>query len=144
MNHKHQHGFTLIEIIIVVALISLIVSLGYPSYAWHVKRAKITEATSHLGELQLLSSQHYQDEHSYIKADGTCAVAAPANKHFNFACSGAAHSFTWTASNKANVGLGLSGDFQFTIDHHGTKTTTSFDGSVLSKNCWILSPSTSC
>ena len=138
MSHKISTGFTLIEIIIVVALISLIVSLGYPSYTEHVRRAKITEATANLGELHLLSTQYYQDERTYLNTDGGCAITAPGNKNFTFSCTATQQNYTWTAKNKASSGLGSAADYEFAIDQDGNKSTAQFAGSTVDKNCWIL------
>jgi type IV pilus assembly protein PilA len=47
LNHeKHTRGFTLIELMIVIAVIAIILALAIPTYASYVVRAKISEALS--------------------------------------------------------------------------------------------------
>lgn len=144
MSHKINKGLTLIELIIAIAILSLIVSLGYPSYAHHVQRAKITDATTMLSELQLRSAQQFQDDHTYINADNQCVVAAPSNEYFTFTCTATASAYLWTIQSKAGSGLGSANDYVFSIDHNGNKTTNRFSGTAVSKNCWILKLSANC
>ena len=144
MNHRTAAGFTLIEILIAVAIISLIVSLGYPSYAYHVKRAKIAEATTSLSELHLRSAHQFQDGRTYIKADNSCIVNAPSNDYFSFHCTATDDTYTWTAKSKADAGLGAQNDYAYSIDHNGNKRTQRFSGTEVSKTCWILKQSTIC
>lgn len=144
MNHKKPSGFTLIEILIAIAIVSLIVSLGYPSYEHHVKRAKITEATTVLSELHLLSTQQFQDDRTYIKADNSCVVNAPNTDYFTFHCTATTDTYAWIAKNKANSGLGNQNDYAFSIDHLGNKSTQRFSGNTVSQACWILKKSTTC
>lgn len=49
-------GFTLIELVIVLAIIGLVASIAYPSYASHVLRARRVE-----GQLALFEVMHRQE-----------------------------------------------------------------------------------
>ena len=48
---KSARGMTLIELMIVVAILGIIVAIGYPSYQDHIKKARRTEGMGELLEL---------------------------------------------------------------------------------------------
>jgi type IV pilus assembly protein PilE len=48
---KKTGGFTLIELMIVLAVLSIIVAIGYPSYQEHVKKSRRAEGMGQLLEL---------------------------------------------------------------------------------------------
>lgn len=51
MSIKKNQGFTLIELMIVVAIVAIIAAIAYPSYQQYVKRTKRIEVQSYLMEL---------------------------------------------------------------------------------------------
>jgi len=46
--NKQQNGFTLIELMIAVAIVGILTSVGYPSYQKHIQKAKRSEAQAAL------------------------------------------------------------------------------------------------
>lgn len=62
---KRQLGFTLIEIMIVIALIAIISAISLPSYQSYIRKAKIKEAQSNLIGLSLSVESNYQRQLSY-------------------------------------------------------------------------------
>ena len=48
---KTARGMTLIELIIVVAILGIIAAIGYPSYLEHVKKTRRAECMGELLEL---------------------------------------------------------------------------------------------
>ena len=56
-----QKGFTLIELMIVVAIIGILASIAIPQYSDYVKRGKAAEATSNLATLRIKMEQCFQD-----------------------------------------------------------------------------------
>ena len=68
--HK-AHGFTLIELMVTVAIVAILGSIALPAYNQYVQRGKITEATSSLSELRLRAEKFFADNRTYLNAGGT-------------------------------------------------------------------------
>ena len=45
------HGFTLIEVILVLAILGVVVAFGFPIYHGYIQPARLMEATAQLGQL---------------------------------------------------------------------------------------------
>ncbi len=79
MNKK---GFTLIELIIVVAIIGILAAIAIPAYLGQQKRAARTEAYSNLANLRLLEEQFFAENGRYtadLGVDGNTAAIRDAN-----------------------------------------------------------------
>jgi len=62
---KKTAGFTLIEIIITLAVAGILVSLAYPAYTDSVRKSRRTDAMTTLIELQMLQEKHRSTNISY-------------------------------------------------------------------------------
>lgn len=67
---KSSAGFTLIEVMIVVAIIGILAAIAYPSYQEHVRKAKRADAQTALMELSQFMERHYTSNGRYLKSDG--------------------------------------------------------------------------
>lgn len=133
-----QAGFTLIELMIVVAIIGIISSIALPSYKNYVKRGKIAEATSILADLRIKMEQHFQDNRTYV--GGQCS---PVNgdKYFSYDCSVAPSATAYTLRAQGITTEGMSG-FEYTVNQDNLKTSK-YDGTAAT-GCWLTSKSGSC
>ncbi len=133
-------GFTLIELLIILTIIGILASIAIPAYNNYTQRSKLAEGMTSLSNLRLQMEQYYQDNRSYATAGATtCAIAAPAGNDFNFSCTApTTTSYVWTATS-AGASLGA-GQFVYTIDQDGNRTTTKFNGTVSTSTCWEIRP----
>lgn len=137
MRHDHSavavRGFTLVELIIVVAIIGILASIAVPQYTNYIRTSKMAEAKSNLLQIQTLMEQQYQDYRTYVTApadpDTTAKVmsALPgwkpgtvASLHFEYSISGETAS-TYSAIAVGKTSAGLSG-VTFSINQDNIKT----------------------
>jgi len=74
-----RNGFTLIELMVVVAIIGILASIAIPAYQNYTIRAQATEAFSLASELKG-PIQEYRKEHGTFPADNAAAGVPPADK----------------------------------------------------------------
>jgi len=131
-------GFTLIEVMITVAVIAIIAAVALPSYIDYATRGKLVEAKTNLSDMRTRLEQYFLDNRAYPNACIAYASGAPpAGKIYlpasikNFAITCALTDTTYTV---AATGLG----FVFTIDQTNAKQTTTVpSGWNTSTVCWV-------
>lgn len=64
---RRKNGFSLVEIMIVVAIIALLVAIGFPAYKIFVRKAKTAEAVSHLNMIRLLQESYRVENDTYLQ-----------------------------------------------------------------------------
>ncbi|MBI5195222.1 MAG: prepilin-type N-terminal cleavage/methylation domain-containing protein [Nitrospirae bacterium] len=70
----NKKGFTLTELIIVVAIIGILAAIAVPSYLGQQKRAARAEAYTNLESLRLLEEQFMAENSAYTASVGTCSA----------------------------------------------------------------------
>jgi prepilin-type N-terminal cleavage/methylation domain-containing protein len=71
MNRK---GFTLVELLTVVAILGILAMIAIPGYIGYHKRAQRNEAYSNLQNLRLLEEQYFAENNTYILGANTNAL----------------------------------------------------------------------
>ena len=139
---QRLRGFTLIEVMIVVAIVAILGSIALPSYRDYLTRGKFPEATSQLASAQVRMEQWFQDTRTYVGAP-VCAAGALTSQHFTFACNiTSATAYVITAT-----GTGSMNGFAFTIDQGGSKATSAVPtgwSQHSPNNCWIARKGGTC
>ena len=130
-----NRGFTLIELMIVVAIMGILATIAVPLYTDYVMRSRIVEATNALSDVRVRMERHFLDNRTYLK-DGNCAIGSHAAGSFTVAPTGActATTYSYQATGSAN---GMSG-FEYTINEANVRTSKGPDATWgTSGSCWI-------
>jgi type IV pilus assembly protein PilE len=139
---RRAAGFTLIEVLITIVVVSILSAVAIPSYREYVIRGNIPEATSRLATKQVQMEQFFQDNRTYVGGTG-CTADSTSSKYFDFSCSGvSATGFTITATGKSSM-VG----FSYTINQTGAKTTSAVPtgwSAPSPNNCWTVKKAGTC
>lgn len=68
-HRSTMRGFTLIELMIVVAVIAILAAIAYPSYQEHVRKTRRAQARVDLTETVQLLERYYSARNSYANFD---------------------------------------------------------------------------
>ena len=152
---SRKEGFTLIELMITVAIVAIIAAFAFPAYNDYVKRGKIQEATANLADMRVKLEQWFQDNRTYATAcvagSASAPPIAPAVKYFTFSCPAAnltASTYQILATGGNGADQSMAG-FSYTVDQANAKTTTLTPASgwvttTTTYNCWITRKGDSC
>lgn len=138
MKNQSIRGFTLIEMMVVTAIIAILASIALPAYDDYIVRSKLPEATSGLSGLRVKLEQYFDNNRTYVNFD--CATNGPSSKYFDFACEQTAVTYTITATGKESMA-----GFVFTLNETNTKATTGAKtGWQTNSTCWVTRKDGSC
>ena len=147
MNIKSKaRGFTLIEVMITVAIVAILAAVAIPSYRNYSLRGKIPEATAGLSSKRVKMEQFYQDSRTYVGATAG-NTDNTSSKYFDFsAINGGADSRSATGYTLYAVGKGSMAGFTFQIDQAGVKQSdvTGVSGWSGNGSCWITKQGGQC
>jgi type IV pilus assembly protein PilE len=135
-----MRGFTLIELMIAVAVVGILAAIAYPSYQEHVRKARRADAQSALLELAQFMERHYTANGRYLTAAGVAPnlpfAEAPkdgSSKYYDlsFSATPTASSYTLRAVPKG----GMTGDACGTMTLSNTGAKGQATGASLAE-CW--------
>lgn len=134
-----QHGFTLIEVMIVVAIVAILAAVALPSYNDYLLRGRLAEAHGELAAMRSKLETYFLDNRTYENACLANTVAplpTGANLRFTYTCP----TRTIDAYTVQAVGIAAqgTGGFTYTINQANVRATTAVPaGWTANATCWV-------
>ncbi|MFT4195889.1 MAG: type IV pilin protein [Ottowia sp.] len=133
--HKEQKGFTLIEVMIVVAVVAILSAIALPSYTEYIRRGHRADARA-----GLLQAQQWLERAA--TATGTYPTTLPASltwsadtsKRYTIALSGTSAAFTLTATPRGAQTGDKCGDY--TLTNTGLRGANGATSGDIVTECW--------
>ena len=129
-------GFTLVELMIVVVIVGILASVGYPSYQEYLRRAKRAEGRNMLVQIAAEQERYYSDNNEYgtlANLGYTGTVTSETGTHTitvtNLTANGQAYDVNATPANFIDNKCGA-----LTLDQSGTRTFGGSGGDLT--RCW--------
>jgi len=156
-GRNRQAGFTLIELMIAVAIIGILAGIALPAYMQYIARGKLVSMTNTLAGARTAMEQFYQDNRTYqTVGTGATAIISPCadtahwiqsydNNTWALSCSvpDATH-YTLTATATAGSINGAS----YSVDQGNNMLTVHFPNSwgalPTNNGCWLMKKGDSC
>lgn len=144
MDRCTPDGFTLIEMLLAVAIVGILGAYAWPSYVDHVRRSRVAEATGQLAALRGAMEQHYLDYRNYGTVPA-CAVPMPPAGQFSYACTTASNGQAYTIVASGRPGASTAG-MSYEIDQAGMRRTTALPAGwgTVPQDCWIVGKGGAC
>lgn len=139
-GRSHQaRGFTLIELMVTVAIVAILAAIAYPSYTAYIVRSNRSAAQGYMLEVSNVQQRYLLDARQYAADLPTLNMTAPSNVSPNYLITTAPKAgatppgFTVTATPQNSQASRDTACATLTIDEAGTKTASGTSGVA---GCW--------
>ena len=129
---RSNRGFTLIEIMIVIAIIGIIITIGYPSLTEYVKKGRRTEVAGLLSEQAQILERFCSQKNVYTDAIGLSA----GNDFYTITPTLTDQTFLLTATRKAGSSMASDKCGNFTLTNTGVRGMVNATSGLTTKDCW--------
>lgn len=129
-------GFTLIELMIAVAVIGILVAVAYPSYMNYVRKSHRAEIAQLLVESAQILERHYSRANRYSNTDVIITPSPTGNAWYNLVVIRNEQDFSITATPVNNTMMANDVCGKFIIDQTGSRRNDGMAAGTTSAFCW--------
>jgi type IV pilus assembly protein PilA len=116
---KNNKGFTLIELMIVVAIIGILAAIAIPNFMNYQCKAKQTEAKSLLGAIRTAQEAYYAEYSKYAENTGAMGFTTRGTGEYSFDITNTDRALDFTATATGTIN---GAEDEWTIDQEGKLT----------------------
>ena len=129
---RFNRGFSLIEIMIVIAIIGIIITIAAPSYTEYLKKGRRAEVVSLLSEQAQILERFYTKNNVYTGITGL----STGNDFYTITPTIADQTFLLTATRKAGTTMATDKCGDFTLTNTGVRSMNNATTGLTTKDCW--------
>jgi prepilin-type N-terminal cleavage/methylation domain-containing protein len=120
---SEEHGFSLVELVVVLAIIGILVAAAVPRYLGARKKAYKSEANSTLQEMKSLEWAYYQENNTFTDAFSSLGFTPPASKFWAYSITVATDSAVTMLATGQSAPLGVGDRVSVTLNSDGSSST---------------------
>jgi type IV pilus assembly protein PilE len=129
---RTNRGFTLIEIMIVIAIIGIVITIAAPSYTEYMKKGRRAEVVSLLSEQAQILERFYTRNNVYTGVTGLSA----GNDFYTLTPTITDQTFVLTATRKSGTSMATDKCGDFTLTNTGGRGMNNATTGLTTKDCW--------
>jgi len=127
---RRKQGFTLMEVLIVVAIIGILAAIAIPSYSYHVRKGHRASAQSYMTDIATKQAQYLLDARTYASSVADLGLTEPPSvtPYYTITISASSPPPAFMIRATPKAGTAQESDGELTLTHTGAKTRAGASG----------------
>jgi type IV pilus assembly protein PilE len=148
IGSEKARGFTLMELMITVAIVGILTSIALPFYGDYVTRSRLIDGTVKLGDFKARMDKYFADNRTYVNPPGSAVCGLPdyvpgKADYFGITCVGTDTSYLIRAIGDTSTGMPAN-TFTYRVDQTNAKSSSGPPGWANGVGCWAVRKDGTC